>query len=208
MRFSNLVWSMAATVTIFILITAVFSYIFFLGPFGVSTDHQAWASFGGYFGGILGPVLSFANLLAIAWIATVVVSQQHEHISRKQLTIDMLTEYHSEPMHQTRIALDEWIEDIARNSGTLPPLSTLERTKDNHRINAFHLYHYFEKWAVLARTENIDNKLLIEALGGRVIWWQENFFQQIAASEKNHQILKSLREIDNYVFSKISPSNI
>ena len=73
MRFSNIAWPIAA-VSILTLAAVAVPYAYFLGPLGVSNDHQAWASFGGYFGGILGPLLSFANLLAIAWIGTVVVT--------------------------------------------------------------------------------------------------------------------------------------
>jgi hypothetical protein len=64
------------------------------------------------------------------------------------------------------------------------------------------LYHYFEKWAVLARTGNLDNELLIAALGGRVRWWQEKFFRPIAARETDQHILKSLRDIEVQVLNK------
>ena len=114
----------------------------------------------------------------------------------------MLSEYHSDPMHRTRIALDDLIEVAARNSGILPSLSEFERTDPHNSPNAFRLYHYFEKWAVLARTDNLDNELLIAALGGRVGWWQEKFFRPIAARETDQHILKSLREIEIQVLSK------
>lgn len=201
MDFRRLAWRLfliAAAMTLCV----VAPYVYFLGPLGVSNDHQAWSSFGGYFGGILGPLLSFANLVAVAWIGTVVVSRQQEQVIRKQLTIDMLNEYHSEPMHRTRIALDELIEVAARNAGMLPSLSEFERTDPTNSPNAFRLYHFFEKWAVLARTNNVDNELLLAGLGGRVTWWAEKFFHRVAERETDPHIQASLKEIELQVLSK------
>ena len=68
--------------------------------------------------------------------------------------------------------------------------------------NAFRLYHFFEKWAVLARTGNVDNELLLAALGGRVTWWQSKFFHRVAERETDKHILESLQEIETQVLVK------
>lgn len=201
MDFRRVAWKLF-WVAAFITAGTIAPYAYYLGAYGVSSDHQAWASFGGYFGGVLGPLLSFANLVAVAWIGTVVVSRQQEQVIRKQLTIDMLNEYHAEPMHQTRIALDELIEVAARNAGVLPSLSEFERTDPVNSPNAFRLYHYFEKWAVLARTNNVDNELLLAGLGGRVNWWAVRFFGPIAERETDPYIRASLAVIEQQVLSR------
>lgn len=201
MTFRALIRWLFLSAAIIVLVVSA-PYLYWLGGNEFSHDHQAWASFGSYFGGLLGPVFSLANLVAIAWIGTSIVSRQQELIMRKQLTINLLTEYHEDPMHRTRIALDELISDTQRNSGVLPSLSELERTDPINSPNAFRLYHFFEKWATLADTRNIDNDLLLAALGGRARWWQENFFRPIAIQEKDEDILQSLQQIETHVFSK------
>ncbi|TDM06048.1 MAG: hypothetical protein C4K60_15405 [Ideonella sp. MAG2] len=201
MPFRALARYMTAAVVVALLIAAL-PYVYYLGEFGVSKDHQAWASFGGYFGGVLGPLLAFANLLAVAWIGTVVVTRQQEQVIRKQLTLDMLNEYHADPLHKSRVALDELIEKAERHSGALPSLSEFERTDPTNSPNAFRLYQFFEKWAVLARTGNVDNDLLLAALGGRVSWWKEKFFDRIAARESDPHIRESLKQIEAHVLTK------
>lgn len=201
MQFRALAWYMTAAVAVVMLVAAA-PYVYYLGEFGVSKDHQAWASFGGYVGGVLGPLLAFANLLAVAWIGTVVVTRQQEQVIRKQLTLDLLNEYHADPMHKTRIALDELIENAERHSGVLPSLSEFERTDPVNSPNAFRLYHFFEKWAVLTKTGNVDNELLLAALGGRVLWWKEKFFDRVAARETDRHIRESLKQIEVYVLAK------
>lgn len=189
-------------ISVLIFIIVVAPYVYVLGPNGMSSDHQAWASFGGYLGGTLGPLLSLANLVAVAWIGTVIVGRQQELIMRKQLTVDLLNEYHSDLMHKARIALDELIVVAERDSSPLPSLSEFERTDPTNSPNAFRLYHFFEKWAVLARTGNVDNSLLLAALGGRVGWWQEKFFRRVGERETDQYIQESLQEIQTQVLSK------
>lgn len=201
MHFQKLAWYLvlATALSIAVVLTP---YLWVFGTQGLSSDHQAWSSFGGYFGGVLGPVLAFANLIAVAWIGTVIVSRQQEHVIKKQLTMDMLSEFHAEPMHSTRIALDELIESAQRNGGLLPSLSEFERIDPVCSPHAFRLYHYFEKWAVLSKTGNVDDQLLLAGLGGRVTWWDEKFFRPITARETDPFIQKSLLDIRRHILER------
>ena len=166
------------------------------------TKPEAWANFGSYFGGIFGPVLAFLNLLAVAFIAVRVVDAQQHQVAAKKLSVDLLTEYHAEPMHKTRIALDELIENAARNNSRVPTLSDYERLDPASSPHAFRLYHFYEKWAVLAKHGQIDAPLLADALSSRTIWWRKHFFEPIMSNEKDQHIQATLRMIKEHVLDR------
>jgi hypothetical protein len=166
------------------------------------TKPEAWANFGSYVGGIFGPVLAFLNLIAVAFIAVRVVDAQQHQVAAKKLSVDLLNEYHSEPMHKTRIALDELIENVSRNQSRMPTLSEFERTDPTNSPNAFRLYHFYEKWAVLAKHKQLDAELLTDALASRTIWWNKHFFEPLVAHEKDPHIQEALRMIQHYVLDK------
>ena len=178
-------------------------YVWYFRDLPISeTKPEAWANFGSYFGGIFGPVLAFLNLLAVAFIAVRVVDAQQHQVAAKKLSVDLLTEYHAEPMHKTRIALDELIENAARNSSRLPTLSEYERTDPTNSPHAFRLYHFYEKWAVLEKHGQIDAPLLADALASRTVWWRDHFFEPIMLQEKDRHILATLRMIKTHVLDQ------
>ena len=175
-------------------------YIWFFHDLPISDSKpEAWANFGSYFGGIFGPLLAFLNLIAVAFIAVRVVDAQQHQVAAKKLTVDLLNEYHSEPMHKTRIAMDELIENAARNQSRIPTLSEFERTDPTNSPNAFRLYHFYEKWAVLAKHNQLDAELLADALASRTIWWRKHFFEPLAVHEKDTHIQETLRMIKQHV---------
>ena len=175
-------------------------YVWYFRDLPISeTKPEAWANFGSYFGGIFGPVLAFLNLLAVAFIAVRVVDAQQHQVAAKKLSVDLLTEYHAEPMHKTRIALDELIENAARNKSRIPTLSEYERTDPTNSPHAFRLYHFYEKWAVLAKHGQIDAPLLADALSSRTVWWREHFFEPIMSHEKDRHIQATLHMIKAHV---------
>lgn len=186
-----------------ILFIVIAPYYGHLSSEDLSSNHQAWASFGSYFGGTVGPLLSLVNLLAVAWIGTTVAKRQQDQLVRKQLTIDLLNEYHSNLMHKTRISLHELITKAEKDPSLLLSLSDFEKKDPINSENSFRIYHFFEKWAVLEKTKNIDNTLLLAALGGRVKWWKEKFFSKIIEKENDPDIRESLRMIESQIFSKV-----
>ncbi len=177
-------------------------YVWYFRHLPISeTKPEAWANFGSYFGGLFVPVLAFLNLIAVAFIAVRVVDAQQHQVAAKKLSVDLLTEYHAEPMHMTRIALDELIENAMRNNSRIPTLSEYERTDPTNSPHAFRLYHFYEKWAVLAKHGQIDAPLLADALSSRTAWWREKFFEPIMAHEKDRHIQSTLRLISAHVLN-------
>jgi hypothetical protein len=187
----------------------VLPYVWYFHDLPIAeTKPEAWANFGSYFGGIFGPVLAFLNLLAVAFIAVRVVDSQQHQVAAKKLSIDLLTEYHAESMHETRIALDELIENAALNKSRIPTLSEFERSDQTISAHAFRLYHFYEKWAVLAKHGHIDALLLADALSSRTVWWQEHFFEPIMSYEKDRHIQATLHMIKKHVLEPSSISQI
>lgn len=185
----------------------VLPYVWYFHELPIAeTKPEAWANFGSYFGGIFGPVLAFLNLLAVAFIAVRVVDTQQHQLTAKKLSIDLLTEYHADSMHKTRIALDELIENAARNKSRIPTLSELEQSDPTTSAHAFRLYHFYEKWAVLAKHGNIDTLLLADALSSRTVWWQEHFFEPIMSCERDRHIQATLHMIKTHVFGPLAIS--
>ena len=184
-----------------LLVAAPYAWYFRDWPIS-DTKPESWANFGSYFGGIFGPVLAFLNLLAVAFIAVRVVDAQQHQVAAKKLSVDLLTEYHAEPMHKTRIALDELIENAARNKSRIPTLSEYERTDPSNSTHAFRLYHFYEKWAVLAKHGQIDAPLLADALASRTIWWRKHFFEPIMSNEKDIHIQATLSMIKEQVLDR------
>jgi len=58
-------YSIFACIAVFIVGAAYFINFHFILQYRISNDHQAWSSLGSYFGGVLGPILSFISLILL-----------------------------------------------------------------------------------------------------------------------------------------------
>lgn len=168
-----------------------------------STESAAWGNFGSYVGGILGPAFGLLNLLAVIYIAIRINELQQRDLVTKRLSIDLFTEWHAEALHRSRIAISDLIAAVQRGERQLPTLSTLEQVEPELSRHAFRLYHFFERWAVLARESQIDERLLQSALGGRARWYEQMFFSPIRLREEDRYMRDTLNLIEEQVFSKL-----
>jgi hypothetical protein len=183
----------------------VIPYVWYFRSASVSsTDPGAWANFGNYVGGILGPAFSLLNLLAIIYIAIRINEIQQRDLVTKRLSIDLFTEWHAEALHQSRIVISDLIAAVQRGERQLPTLSELEQAEPGVSRHAFRLYHFFERWAVLVRECQVDEKLLQSALGGRARWYEQMFFSPIRSREYDRYICATLDLIETQVFSKLN----
>lgn len=197
-----------------IIVIAFTAIVCFILPIGIyvwclkelpifAPDPQAWAHFGTYVGGVVGPVVGVFNLIAVVYIAIQINGYQQNQLATKRLSIDLLNEYNSERMHDARIMLDEFIEEVRVGKAVLHSLSAQERSPEKHTKHAFTLYNFFEKWAALAETKNLDQRLLDIAMGSRKQWWKKQFFDPILEIEENPDFIRTLQSIDKYVLSQI-----
>lgn len=173
----------------------------------VQNDSGAWANFGTYFGGVLGPILALINLAAILLIAIGIVEQQQRTLSSKRLSIDLMTEWHAPPLHESRRLVSDAIDQVDRQERTLPTFWELEQTEPELSLHAFRLYHFFEKWAVLVEVGEVDQLILNKALGSRALWYRTKFFEPIRQREANTDMLKTLNQIEAVVFQPLLGKN-
>ncbi|MFM4729302.1 hypothetical protein ACEUDQ_20130 [Aeromonas caviae] len=104
------------TIFLVVILLTVGLYVATFWKYGLSNEHQAWANFGGYLGGILGPIISALAFYAV-W-ETYKVQAKQLNISIKQLedskkdalvlelqkimlttTKEIKTLFNSEPIH-------------------------------------------------------------------------------------------------------------
>lgn len=67
MKFLKGFWSFAALIVLPVIVAAIFSFLLYRAQFGggFSGVSAKWSEFGGYIGGVLGPIVSFCTLLAV-----------------------------------------------------------------------------------------------------------------------------------------------
>jgi hypothetical protein len=166
-----------------------------------SSDPAGWAQFGAYFSGILSPTFALINLLVIVYIAIRIKELQETQLSAKRLTLDLYKEWHEEKLHKSRIEVDELITKHKVTETPLPTLSELERdfASKNVAEHAFRVYHFFEKWAVLASAHEIDNKPLAALLGTYTEWWRDEFFERLLERETDRFMKPTLQLIFTHV---------
>jgi len=190
------------------ILVTVTPFVYYLHSLPVSsTNAEPWAHFGTYFGGVLGPLLGFLNLLVVVYIAVRVAELQQTNLAAKRLTLDLYNEWHGDALHQSRIALSEVVEKLKAAPALGLTLSELERSNSETSKHAFRIYHFFEKWALLAREGQIDTVLLGKVLGSYASWWNEVYFQPIGAHEKDQYMASTLALIEREVFANIKPQS-
>lgn len=180
-------------------------YVFKFHALDISSSNPIhWAQFGTYFNGILNPIFSLINLFVVVYIAIHIKELQETRLSSKRLTLDLYNEWHEEKLHQSRIEVDGLIAQNKATKTPLPTLSAMERDVNGKCTakHAFRIYHFFEKWAVLARAREIDNKLLLRLLGSYVEWWRNEFFAEMSKSETDKYMTFTLDLIFTYVFNE------
>jgi hypothetical protein len=77
-----------ACVLIFTIVLVITPYVWTFEEYGISEQHQAWANFGGYIGGILGPL--FSALAFIGVLLTYRAQQAQLLFAEQRATIDEL----------------------------------------------------------------------------------------------------------------------
>ena len=166
-----------------------------------SSDPAPWAQFGAYVSGILSPTFALINLLVVVYIAIRVKELQETQLSSKRLTLDLYKEWHEEKLHKSRIEVDGLITQSKVTKTPLPMLSAMERDETGKTTaeHAFRVYHFFEKWAVLAHAREIDNKLLAQLLGTYIEWWRDEFFLQMLKGETDRYMKATLTLIFKFV---------
>ena len=203
MKTRTAVWLVLIAAAVISAITVI-PYVWFFWTAAVSSkEPAAWGNFGSYVGGILGPAFGLLNLLAVIYIAIRINELQQRNLVTKRLSIDLFTEWHADALHQSRIAISDLVAAVQRGERQLPTLSTLEQVEPELSRHAFRLYHFFERWAVLAREGQIDEKLLRSALGGRARWYEQKFFSPIRSREEDRYMCATLDLIETQVFSKL-----
>ena len=196
------VWLLlAAAVVACALVAGAFYVTFHALP--VQKDSGAWSNFGGYFGGMLGPIVGVLNLGALLFIAVRVTEVQQATLATKRLSVDLYSEWHAPSLHESRRIVSNLISSVERNERPLPRLSELEEAEGELRVHAFRLYHFFEKWAILVELREVDEAILMKALASRALWYRRCFFEQIRQTETNPDIRRSLDHIENFVFSRL-----
>ncbi|WP_152031569.1 hypothetical protein [Pseudomonas putida] len=67
MKFLKSFWSFAALIVLPVVVAAIASFVLYRDQFGggFSDVSAKWSEFGGYIGGVLGPIVSFCTLLAV-----------------------------------------------------------------------------------------------------------------------------------------------
>lgn len=112
--------------------------------------------------------------------------------------------WHSESLHLSRIALDGLIKEHRKTGKPIPSFSEFENAPDELEKHAFRIFHFFERWALLARAKYVDRDLLAGVLGHYAGWWQEEFFAPIQAREQDSGISDTLTLIKRELFDDIN----
>ncbi|ELK8497326.1 hypothetical protein RV040_000793 [Vibrio alginolyticus] len=109
-----------------ILITALVYFLFFgvIERYSLSNDTSAWGTFGSYFGGVLGPVLSF---LAFVILAKTLESQQKE--AKRQREFSQI-ELKTLALENTSAEFESWLDRPKKLNG-----ETLREVLDGKRAS-------------------------------------------------------------------------
>jgi hypothetical protein len=202
LKTDTFVWLLLAAAAVACILVIGAFYITF-HAFPVQRDSGAWSNFGSYFGGMLGPILGVLNLGALLFIAVRVTEVQQTTLATKRLSLDLYSEWHAPPLHESRRIVSDLISLVERNEWSMPTLSGLGETEAELRIHAFRLYHFFERWAVLVELREVDEAILKNALASRALWYRRYFFEPIRQTETNSDIRCSLDRIEVFVFSRL-----
>lgn len=196
------VWWLAGAAALSIVATVgAFVIEFHADP--VQHDVDAWAGFGSYFGGVLGPILSVINLAALLLVAVVVTEQQQSTLASKRLALDMLAQWNGADLHASRQVISDLI-DRTPDPARLPTFSELEAARTPESVHAFRLCHFLEQWAVLKHLGEVDTAILATAIGSRALWYRARFFEPVRCREGRHDVLKTLNLIEEELFRSLT----
>lgn len=113
--------------------------------------------------------------------------------ARTHLAVALFDEWHSPSMHETRTAVFDFLVNRQQQDETLPSLVDLERTPDANGRQIFRVLHFFEKWALLESTGELDGKLLRRLLAPYTDWWRSTLLDRLEPGEDRHEYVEILR---------------
>jgi hypothetical protein len=176
-------------------------YVIAFGALPINTTKpELWAHFATYFSGVLGPLLSILNLVAIVYIAVQLTQLQQSAVASKRLSLDLYSDWHAQELHSSRIEVSKLLAELTEATTPLPTLSEVEDKYVAQEDHVFRIYHFFEKWALLCRENQIDAKLLQTLLGGYAGWWRDEYFSKIRPRETDPYMQPVLELIHEQVF--------
>lgn len=86
----------------------------------------------------------------------------------------------------------------------MPTLSEFEQGDEEVSKHAFRVYHFFEKWSLLVREQQVDAVLLSSILGSYAKWWNDFFFTPIKHREVDVYMASVLAIIEAQVLNKLN----
>lgn len=120
---------------------------------------------------------------------------------KKRSTLDLYDEWHSVDTRQSRRFVSAWVKQKAKNKELIPTLSDIENLGGDIEDHVFKVIHYFEKWALLSKLDEVDSLLLLRILPSYVQWYETNLIDPLRrADERNQDFVNLLRLIKKYVF--------
>lgn len=122
-----------------------------------------------------------------------------EELVLKRLTLDLYNEWHAPDMHSSRIELARSLKARREAGDKVIPLSDIDGQSASETVHVFRIYHFFEKWTLLAIARQIDQPLLLRLLRIYANWWDKAFFTELQAAEKDIDYQAALRSIRTQV---------
>jgi hypothetical protein len=161
------------TLMIIIILGAIFGSVLWFGlvlngaPNAGNLDK--WNEYGGFIGGLIGPLLNFLNLLLIVYIAVSLNPSQ----SKTQLTLDLHREFDSESMWKARTDGGKFV--LQNPSQTLDQLN---RSDNPGARNIWMVIGFYQRLALAIKNRHIDERLVPELFGDTFIWWFRLCFEK------------------------------
>jgi hypothetical protein len=128
-----------------------------------------WSEFGNLIGGLIGPLLSFVNLLLIVYIAISLNPSER----KTQLTLDLHREFDSEPMWKARIDGGKLV--LQDTHGTL---DQLDRTDNPGARNIWMVIGFYQRLALALKNRQISEDLVPDLFGNDFVWWYRHCFEK------------------------------
>lgn len=154
-----------------VVVGATFGFVLWFGfalngtPNTVNLDK--WSEFGNFIGGVVGPLLSFVNLILIVYIAISLNPSER----KTQLTLDLHREFDSESMWKART---DGSKLVLQGS-----YQTLDQLGENPGArNIWMVVGFYRRLALAIKNRQIDEELVPDLFGDNFIWWFRHCFEK------------------------------
>lgn len=120
---------------------------------------------------------------------------------KKRSTLDLYDEWHNSDTRLSRRFVSAWVKEKAKSRSPVPALSEIEDMGGDVEDHVFKLIHYFEKWALLSKLDEVDTQMLLRILPSYVQWYETNLIDPLLRTdERNQDFVNLLKLIKRYVF--------